>query len=744
MRIVRATVLFAVLALPATILPAQAPPLGVPYFVNAHTTNSQSAPAIATNAPGGRFVVVWDSFAQDGDSDGIIGRVYYLTALPQADEFQVNTYTTGSQDSPRIAMNASGDFVVVWRSFSQDGSGTGIVGQRFNLTGGKVGSEIPINTYTTGFQAEPDVAIDDAGNFVVVWKSYGQDGSGYGVFGQRFNGAGTKSGPEFPVNTYTTGDQSEAAVAMSGEGNFVVVWESDGQDGSGEGIFGQRFDAAGARVGAEFAVNSYTTNLQTSPAVAMNHLGNFVVAWSSFGEDEDSYGIFAQLFNNGGEKFGSERIINEHTTSAQEAPSVAMGADGSFVVTWQSYLQDGSSWGVYGKRFDRLAGALDFEFPISISKLGAQEAPRVANNGANGFVTAWNEDDGSGYGVKVRHQGMLPARLTVDVHGGTGDRNGVLEPGEAVIVEPHWLNFFPGPLLVDGNATDFLGPAGPTYTLLDAAASYGGIPGDEEGTCDGQSPDGCYAVQVGGTRPGTHWDAVMPETVSLGGGNAWILHVGDSFSDVPRSQPFYKRIETMLHYGITSGCTPTTYCPDAVVSRDQMAIFIAKGIAGAPALIPVAGTVGGKAYDCSPGGHSIFTDVSPSATFCKQVHYLAVQNVTLGCNATQYCPGQTITRDAMASFIAKAVVVPRGGAAVPASYTDPGTSRSYSCVSGSPHLHFMDVPVSNAFCKHIHYLWAKGIVDGCTATTYCPTAPVARDAMAKFIANGFGLQLYGP
>jgi len=98
----------------------------------------------------------------------------------------------------------------------------------------------------------------------------------------------------------------------------------------------------------------------------------------------------------------------------------------------------------------------------------------------------------------------------------------------------------------------------------------------------------------------------------------------------------------------------------------------------------------------------------------------------------------------MASFIAKAVVAPGGGAAVPAAYTDPTTSRSYSCVSGSANLHFSDVPVSNVFCKHIHFLWAKGIVDGCTATAYCPGAPVARDAMAKFIANGFGLRLYEP
>jgi hypothetical protein len=640
-------------------------------------------------------------------------------------------------------MNLDGDFVVVWRSFGGDGSGSGIFGQRFDAKAVKLGSEFPINTYTTGFQSEPDVAMDDGGGFVVVWKSYGEDGSGYGVFGQRFASTGAKAGSEFRVNTYTTGDQGEPSVAMSGGGDFVVVWNSDGQDGSGEGIFGQRFDASGARVGNEFAVNSYTTNQQTFPAVAVSPRGDFVVAWSSDGEDEDGYGVFLRLFNSGGESVVPERLVNEYTTNGQEAPAVAMAADGSFVVTWQSYFQDGSSWGIYGKRFDRLANAADFEFPINATRPGAQQSPRVAISRGNGFLAVWSGNDDSGQGITMRHQAVLPKGLSVDVHAGTGDLNGVLEPGEAVYVEPTWLCYVDS-VLLDGNATALYGLAGPTYNLLDAAASYGPIGGATQTGCDGKAPSGCYAVQVVGSRPATHWDAYLSESVSTGGGYVWTIHVGDSFSDVPRSQPFYKKIETMLHAGITAGCTETEYCPGNVVSRDQMSIFVAKGIAGAAPLIPKAGTIAGHSYDCSAGGHSLFTDVAPTDAFCRHVHYLASRNVTLGCNATQYCPGQTITRDAMASFIAKAVVAPEGGAGVPASYSDPTTMRSYSCVAGSASIHFTDVPASNPFCKHIHYLWAKGIVDGCTATTYCPAAPVFRDAMAKFIANGFGLQLYAP
>jgi hypothetical protein len=83
--------------------------------------------------------------------------------------------------------------------------------------------------------------MDAAGDFVVVWRSGGQDGNGDGIFGQRFTSNGAKLGGEFQVNTYTTGNQDGPAVAMDAAGNFVVVWRSEGQDGDGGGLFGQRF-----------------------------------------------------------------------------------------------------------------------------------------------------------------------------------------------------------------------------------------------------------------------------------------------------------------------------------------------------------------------------------------------------------------------------------------------------------------------------------------------------------------------
>jgi hypothetical protein len=339
--------------------------------------------------------------------------------------------------------------------------------------------------------------------------------------------------------------------------------------------------------------------------------------------------------------------------------------------------------------------------------------------------------------------------MQVDAHSGSGttsNRNGVLEPGEAVLVEPSWKSSssFAGGLGLTGAIKNFAGPAGGIYLLNDSAAGYGTIsPGDRFNCYDGTVGHDCYVVTVGGTRPGVHWDASFEEDLSSGGGESRTLHVGDSFSDVPRSQPFYRKIETVLHGGITAGCGGTKYCPGEPVTRGQMAIFVARGIAGGSEYVPTGGTLLGSSYNCSPGGNSLFTDVAPTDSFCKHVHYIALQNVTLGCAPLKYCPNDPITRDQMASFIAKAAVAPAGAAGVPIEFEAPGAGVSYSCDPASPNVHFTDVPASNAFCKHIHYLWARGVVNGCLPTQYCPGVNVTRDAMAKFLANGFELDLYG-
>src|SRR5258706_3120545 len=104
-----------------------------------------------------------------------------------------------------------------------------------------VGPEFLVNSYTTERQRTPSVASDSSGNFFVVWHSLYGEGAGaeYGVFGQRYASAGARLGAEFRVNTNTTDYQAAASVASTALGSFVVVWHSFNQDGSSRGVYGQ-------------------------------------------------------------------------------------------------------------------------------------------------------------------------------------------------------------------------------------------------------------------------------------------------------------------------------------------------------------------------------------------------------------------------------------------------------------------------------------------------------------------------
>jgi hypothetical protein len=723
---------------------AQAPPFGGEFPVNTYTTGDQDNPAVAIGSDG-TFLISWQSAGQDGSNGGVFAQAFDAGGAKIGSELAMNTYTTGAQGGVSAAASRNGTFVVAWQSDGQDGDGPGIFARTIVNNSPVQLQDFQVNTYTTGGQYSPAVAVGDSG-FVIVWSTFSPDKKG--IFAQRFTPGGAPVGTEFQVNSGTSGAYAPS-IAMDGSGNFVVVWD-DYRDGSGRGIFGQAFDSSGAKFGPVFPVNTFTTGDQSVPRVAMGKHGDFVAVWTDYsGRDGDQFGVFGQRFKGSAEKVGSEFQVNTHTSAAQYNASVALDSRGDFVVAWNDGYPS-PAYGVQGQRFDRTGAKVGPEFRVNVSTSAIHADARISGGGTDTFVVTWSMagEDGSGEGVFRQRTNPIPKPMRVDAHSSSGtssDVNGVLEPGESVRVEPAWQNVGGNSFSRTGSASNFTGPGGTLYHILNAAADYGSIPAGATANCF-DATSNCYRMTVDAptSRPSTHWDAMFQEDLSANGSQFWKLHIGDSFSDVPRSQLFYAKIEALLHYGITSGCTATTYCPGVAVPRDQMAIFVAKGIAGTGELVPSAGVIGGQLYDCSPGGHSLFSDVSPTDAACKHVHYLAVQNVTLGCGTGQFCPSQSITRDAMASFIAKAIVAPGGGAAVPVAYTDPDTGRFYSCNNGSANQQFTDVPPSNPFCKHIHYLWAKGVVSGCTATTYCPGGSVNRDAMAKFIANGFGLQLYGP
>ena len=405
-------VLVAMVAIaPRAASPQAGVPLGPEYRVNTYTTASQASPAIAT-LTGGTYLVLWES-PQDGSGTGIFGQRYSGAGVPQGSEFLVNTFTTGNQSAPAATVDLGGNVTVAWASDLQDGSGLGVFAQRYTAAGAPAGPEFRVNTFTTGDQASPAAATDKSGIAFIVWTSDGQDGSGLGVFGQRFFGGANPFGSEFRVNSTTAAAQGAPSVASSQSGSFVIVWQSDGQDGSGHGVFGQRYFGSGIPQGSEFRVNTFTQGGQLAPSVAAGS-GTFVVAWQSQGQDGSGYGIFGQRFALSGPPTGVEFPATTFVAGDQFEPAIVGDIIGDFAVMWTSAGQDGSGLGVFGQRFANSGTFHGPEFRVNSFTTAAQRSPAAIAGFSGNFIVAWQSDtqDGSQYGVFSQRYGpLVPVEL---------------------------------------------------------------------------------------------------------------------------------------------------------------------------------------------------------------------------------------------------------------------------------------------------------------------------------------------
>ncbi len=314
------------------------------------------------------------------------------------DEILVNTNTADGQFDPAVASAANGNFVIVWEG-GEDGA-FDVFGQRFASDGSKLGTEFMANTFTTGSQDDSSVGVAGNGDFIVVWESDDQDGDSRSVNGQRFASDGTPLGTEFQVNTHTTEAQDDPWVAAWSNGDFVVVWESIEQDGEDNGVFARRYASDGTALDAmEFQVNNFTDGDQNQPEVAA-WSGGFVVSWSS-SQDGYGYGIFAQRFDTAGAEVGTEFQVNEHTTSEQTQSTIGAASNGDFVIAWSSLYQI-EDWDVFARRYSSSGSASSDEFLVNTYTDDDQDDPAIGVAPGGDFLVAWSsrfDQDGDDAGV---------------------------------------------------------------------------------------------------------------------------------------------------------------------------------------------------------------------------------------------------------------------------------------------------------------------------------------------------------
>ena len=302
----------------------------------------------------------------------------------------------------------------IWRQDIGDNGGVGVYQQAYNADGTARGGEVRVNTYVASDQSEQQITALADGGWVVTWNSDGQDGSGYGVYQQAYNADGAALGSEIRVNTFVTGDQVRPQIAALADGGWVVTWTSGAdQDGSQRGIYQQVYNADGTVNGAEVRVNSFVAGDQYMPQITALADGGWVVTWTSMSEDGTQSSVCQQAYNGDGSPRGVEARVNAFSPYTPEHQTTALSG-GGWVVTWITTSGRLRLSDVYQQAYNADGSANGGEMLVNSIVAGDQYTPQTTALADGGWVVTWNSEyqDGVSYGVyqRVFHlQGVAPS-----------------------------------------------------------------------------------------------------------------------------------------------------------------------------------------------------------------------------------------------------------------------------------------------------------------------------------------------
>lgn len=369
---------------------------GAAFAANSLVASNQTRSSITALGDGG-FVVVWQTAV-----GGIKMQRYDAQGVAAGGEALVNQGTGGSMVWPRVTSLASGGYVVTWETTdsTRDTYGTAIMGRMFNSSGAPVGNEFRVNTQWFMDQQQPTIAGLADGGFVVAWQTTdtSADGSGWAVKAQRFSAAGAAVGAEFRVNAIAFGSQNNIDAASLANGGFVVTWQTG--NSLGTQVYAQAYNADGSAAGTQILVTDDFGSRTHGRVVGLPN-GGFVVTWMA--EDADGLGIYAQLFDASRNKVGAGFQVNTLNAMSQYEPDIAVLADGTFMITWQSQLG-----GIKGQAFTAAGQRIGGEILV-VDDAGASELGNsIAALAGGGFVVGWTHNAGTASGDDIRLQILRP------------------------------------------------------------------------------------------------------------------------------------------------------------------------------------------------------------------------------------------------------------------------------------------------------------------------------------------------
>lgn len=298
----------------------------------------------------GRAVWVSDSMSPEVLL-GISGAPFDTVDSSTGPAQELTTESTFFANTVRTAAWEDGSFVIVWLESAAGSEELALIARRYDATGEPLGEGVLIEPPRfPGAGYFFDVGTQPQGYFVVVWSREDLDGEGFGVILRRYNTQDAAMGTDRVVNQHLLGDQLDCRLAADARGGLFVIWTSYGQDGSGGGVYARRLRPDGVPLGPEFQVSSGAPSHQADAEVSMDSYGNAAVAWYSESEEGGYFeDVWARLYRSDGSSRGDQFLVNtDGVAQEQVSPSVALSDGGILGVSYSTWRPEDPGSGEYG------------------------------------------------------------------------------------------------------------------------------------------------------------------------------------------------------------------------------------------------------------------------------------------------------------------------------------------------------------------------------------------------------------
>jgi hypothetical protein len=568
---------------------------------------------------------------------------------------------------------------------------------------------------TSAWTMTTDIATGDAPHFapagaadgsVGPWSALGSDGAGNGAL-NNFVYAVAVSG----TNVYVAGAFSNAAGIA--EADYVARWNGSawsalGSNGAGNGALVNASIRAIAVSGSSVFVGGYFNN---AAGIAT---ADYVAKWNG--------SAWSALGSNGA---GNGALNSAVLALAVDGPNLYAGglftnaaavATADYVAKW-----NGSAWSALGSNGagdGALASADVRALAISGTSLYVGgDFSDVAGIATADSIVRWNGSAWSALGSNGAGDGAISAAypsvstvMAIGVAGADLYVGGIFSNAGGIEAADHiakW-NGSAWSALGSVHGQGALGPAVRTIAIsgtdIYAGGDFSVAAGVRISRWNGSTWSPLAADGALGLVSSVNTVAVLTDDLYLGGTFTDAAGIPEAdrvarYSLVPFTDiwglTFEDDIIWLWQEGITSGCSATLYCPNAPVSRGQMASFLARALG-----LPASAT-------------DYFTD-DEGSSHEADINRVAKAGITTGCAAGEYCPLANVSREQMASFLVRAL----------------------DLVDGASVDYFTDDD-SSTHEPNINRLRHAGLTTGCTATTFCPKANVTRGQMAAFLRRGF-------